>query len=100
MSFRTQPAPKRNRRPAWERDDRRALYTNLAFVGVILLSVVILFAAAAATYYDDHYGTVATVEGVTINKDDLRAQVAVDSWRIQRIATKDRKSTRLNSSHT
>jgi parvulin-like peptidyl-prolyl isomerase len=87
MSFRTQPAPKRNRRPAWERDDRRALYTNLAFIGVILLSVVILFAAAAATYYDDHYGTVATVEGVTINKDDLRAQVAVDSWRIQRIAT-------------
>lgn len=87
MSFRTQPAPKRDRRPAWERDDRRALYTNLAFVGTIVLSVVILFVAAAANYYDDHYGTVATVGGVNITKDDLRGQVAVDQWRIQRIAT-------------
>lgn len=85
MSFRPAPAASRRSRPSWERDDRRSLYINLGFVGSIILGLLLLVGAAAATYYDDHYGTIATVNETRLTKDDLRAWVAVDTWRIQRL---------------
>ncbi len=82
MTFRAKPAVKRTHRPSWEVRDRRNLYVNLAFVGVIAVAVFILVAAAGVSYYDDHFGRVAVVNGTSITKDQLRDRVKVDAFRL------------------
>ena len=80
MTLRTTSASKRQHRPG--HDERRSLYLNLAFVGAIVASIAILLGAAGVTYYTDHLGQVAKVNGKVITRDDLRARIAVDTWRI------------------
>lgn len=82
MTFRAKPAVKRTHRPSWEERDRRNLYINLAFVGVIALAVLILLAAAGVSYYGDHFSAVADVNGTSITKDQLRDREKVDVFRL------------------
>ncbi|MFZ5854831.1 MAG: peptidylprolyl isomerase [Chloroflexota bacterium] len=84
MTFRAKPVVRRAHRPSWETEDRRNLYLNIGFGLVVLLAVLILVAAAGASYYGDHFASVATVNGETITKDDLRDRVAVDGFRLDR----------------
>ncbi len=80
-----------NARSASRRGDRsrdtgrRTLFTNLAFGLIVLAAFLILAAAAGASYYGDHLAAVATVDGHTINKDDLRDRFSVDVWRLNEL---------------
>lgn len=71
---------------------RRTLYVNLAFVGIIVLAFVILGVAAAVSYYSDHLAPVATVNGHSISKDDLRDRIAIDTWRINSLESQLRNA--------
>ncbi len=83
MTFRAKPVVKRSHRPAWQSDERRNLYLNLAFGGVVLVAVLILVGAAAASWYGDHFGEVARVNGVVVTRDDFRDRLAVERWRME-----------------
>lgn len=91
MTFRAKPVVKRAHRPAWEAQDRRNFYLNVGFGLIVVLAVVILAVAAGLAYYNDHLVSVGSVDGQSISKDDLRARVQVDAWRLdeddRRIAT-------------
>lgn len=95
MTFRAKPVVKRAHRPSWEQNDRRNLYLNIAFGLVVLAAILILVAAAAASYYDEHFSSVATVNGTSINKDQLRDRAAVDTFRVDYLEAAIR--TQVNS---
>jgi len=82
MSFRAKPAVKRSHRPSFESGHRRNLLLNIGFVIVVLLALLILAGAGVASWYNDHLGTLATVNGQSINKDDFRDRVKVDAYRL------------------
>lgn len=83
MTFNARSASRRGDR---SRDTgRRTLFTNLAFGLIVLAAFLILAAAAGASYYGDHLAAVATVDGHTINKDDLRDRFSVDVWRLNEL---------------
>ena len=83
MTFRSRTSTRRGDR---SRDGgRRTVATNALFFLIIVVAVLILVAAAAATYYGDHLTAVSTVNGHTINKDDLRDRYLVDVWRINSV---------------
>ncbi len=82
MTFRSKPAVKRSHRPSWEEKDRRNLYINIGFAIVIVIGVLALAGAALATYYEAHFASVATVNGTSLNKDQLADQAKIDSFRI------------------
>ena len=84
MTFRSKPAVKRSHRPSWEEKDRRNLYINIGFAIVIAIGVLTLAGAAAATYYEAHLSTVATVNGTSLNRDQLNDQSTIDAFRIDR----------------
>ncbi len=91
MTFRAKPVVKRAHRPAWETQDRRNFYLNLGFGIVVVVGIAMLLIAAGLDYYNNHLASVASVNGQSISKDDLKARVAVDGWRLDeadsRIAT-------------
>ena len=66
------------------------MLTNLAFALVIVVAVLILAAAGAASYYGEHFSSVATVNGHTINRDDLRDRIDVVRWRLNELASRIR----------
>lgn len=82
MTFRAKPVVKRDHRPAWETQDRRNFFLNLGFGIVVLLGVTMLLIAAGLNYYNEHLASVGSVNGQSISKDDLRARVSVDGWRL------------------
>ncbi len=82
MTFRSKPAVKRSHRPSWEEKDRRNLYINIGFALVIFVGVLALVGAGAATYYATHFSTVASVNGTSLNQDQLNDQAMIDKFRI------------------
>ena len=74
MTFRARPVGSRPSRS--DGGDRRTLLVNAGFVGAIVLSLGILVGYAAWSFWDDHNGTAASVNGVVLTKDDLRARFA------------------------
>lgn len=82
MTFRAKPVVKRSHRPNWESRDRRNFYTNIGFGIVVVAAIVILVATAAFSWYDDHFGSVATVNGETITKDQFRERFRAESGRL------------------
>ena len=87
MTFRQRPAPKRARS---QRSSRQTLYTNLLFGGVVLFALVILAVAAGVNWYANHWQPIATVDGVSITRDQFTDRVRVDLWRISAVESKIR----------
>jgi parvulin-like peptidyl-prolyl isomerase len=87
MTFRQRPAPKRARS---QRSSRQTLYTNLLFGGVVLFALVILAVAAGVNWYANHWQPIATVDGVSITRDQFTDRVRVDLWRINAVESKIR----------
>jgi parvulin-like peptidyl-prolyl isomerase len=82
MTLRARPVARRRGRAGWDSGDRRNNLINLGFFIAIGLSILILIGYAAFSWYDDHYGTAASVNGQVITKDDLRARIKVESFRL------------------
>lgn len=82
MTLRAKPVVRGPGRSGWHSDDRRAFLTNVGFVVVIVLSILLLIGYAGVSWYSDHFGAAATVDGTTITKDQLKARVAVETFRI------------------
>ncbi len=82
MTLRARPVARRRGRAGWDSGDRRNNLINLGFVLAIGLSVLILIGYAAWSWYDDHFGSAAVVNGQTITKDDLRARIKVEDFRL------------------
>lgn len=82
MTLRAKPVSRRPGRPERSSGDRRTFLVNLGFSLSIVLALVILVGYAAWSWWDDHNGTIATVNGVTLTKDDLRARLRVEAFRI------------------
>lgn len=82
MTFRARPVRRTSGRSGWNSGDRRTLLLNLGFVAAIVVSILILVGFAGFSWYNDHFGAAATVNGVTITRDQLRTRYAIDSFRI------------------
>jgi parvulin-like peptidyl-prolyl isomerase len=82
MTFRAKPVGKRTTRSSREQESRRSLYLNIAFGLVVVGAVAILILAAGAIWYGDHMGSVASVNGTSISRDDYRTRYAIEAWRI------------------
>lgn len=80
MTLRAKPVARRRSRAGWDSGDRRNNLINLGFFIAIGLSVLILVGYAAYSWYDDHFGAAATVNGVTITKDELRNRYKVEGF--------------------
>lgn len=88
MTLRAKPVSRRPGRSDRPGGDRRTFLVNLGFTLAIVLSLLILVGYAAWSWWDDHNGTVATVNGVTLTKDDLRARLRVEAFRISYTETR------------
>lgn len=83
MTFRAKPVAKRSSRSHRDQGSRRTLYMNVGFVVVIVAAVSILVVGAGVTWYADAYGSVATVDGVSITRNDYRTRYAIEAWRFE-----------------
>ncbi len=88
MTLRARPVARRRGRGGWDSGDRRNNLINLGFFLAIGLSVLILIGYAAWSWYDDHFGSAAVVNGQTITKDDLRARLRVESFRLDYVESR------------
>ena len=82
MTLRARPVARRRGRAGWDSGDRRNNLINLGFFLAIGLSILILIGYAVWSWYDDHYGSAAVVNTQVITKDDLRARLKVESFRL------------------
>lgn len=80
MTFRARPA--KGRGPSRDARGRRSLYLNIGFTLVIVAALGILVVAVAANVVADRFGTVATVNGVGISRDEYRVRYDIESWRL------------------
>ena len=91
MTLRAKPVVRGPGRSGWNSGDRRTTILNIGFILAISVSVLIFVGYAAWSWYDDHFGAAATVDGTTITKDQLRARLEIETFRItyteQRIRT-------------
>jgi parvulin-like peptidyl-prolyl isomerase len=86
MTFRTpRAAPHRKRRSSVSDEQRQQIVVTFGFIAVIVVAVAILVGGVGAIYYGDHLATVATVNGVSINKDQWNQRQVVDAYRINSI---------------
>jgi parvulin-like peptidyl-prolyl isomerase len=82
MTFRARPVTKRPGRPGWDAGERRNTLINAGFLGAIVISILILAGYAGWTWYDNHFGAAGAVNGQTITKDDVRARLVIENFRI------------------
>jgi hypothetical protein len=82
MTFRAKPVAKRPSRSSREHDSRRSLYMNIGFALVVVAAVTILVIGAGATWWADANGQVASVNGVSISRNDYRARYKIEAWRM------------------
>ena len=86
MTFRTpRAAPNRKRRSSMDDEQRQQVLVTFGFIGVIVVAIAILAGGLGAIYYGDHLAAVATVNGVSISKDQWAQQQAVDQYRINAV---------------
>jgi parvulin-like peptidyl-prolyl isomerase len=81
MTYRARPVAKRRRSAGWDSDERRTALINGGFILAIVASILILVGYGGWSWYSDHFGTAATVDGVTLTRDQLRTQIAIDTFR-------------------
>jgi parvulin-like peptidyl-prolyl isomerase len=84
MTFRP-PAKNTTRRRSRQTDSRRAIVTNIAFGLAILAAIALLGSVLAGNWYADHLTPVASVNGVAISKDAVRARANADLARVNRL---------------
>lgn len=82
MTLRAKPVARGSGRSGWNSEERRTFLLNLGFVVAIAASILILVGYAAWSWYDDRFGAVATVDGTTITKDQLRTRLQIEAFRI------------------
>jgi len=82
MTFRARPVARRPGRAGWDPGTRRTTIINAGFAGAIVVSILILLGYAGWSWYDSHFGAAATVDGVTITNDDVRARLKIETFRI------------------
>jgi len=82
MTLRAKPVGRRPGRFDRDGGDRRTFLVNLGFTLAIVLSLLILIGYSAWSFWDDHNGSAATVNGVTLTKDDLRERFRVEAFRL------------------
>ena len=68
--------------------NRRTFYTNLAFGGIVAISIIILVLVGATTWYNAHLAAAATVDGQAINKDQFTDRARVEAFRLQQLANR------------
>ncbi len=86
MTLRARPTTKpasRSRRPG--DDHRRNLYLNIGFGAVVLVAVLLFAGAAFSGWYADHLAAAATVNGVSITKDQVAQRIAIENFRINQL---------------
>lgn len=83
MTLRAKPVVKRPGRSGWNSDDRRTFLTNLGFVLAIVVSILLLLGYAGFSWYNGHFGVVASVNGTTIDRDQLSTRYAIEDFRIK-----------------
>ncbi|HEX3264128.1 MAG TPA: peptidylprolyl isomerase [Candidatus Limnocylindrales bacterium] len=88
MTLRARPVARRRGRAGWDPGDRRNSLINLGFFLAIGFSILILIGYAAWSWYDDHYGSAAVVNGQVITKDDLRARLKIETFRLDYVASR------------
>jgi parvulin-like peptidyl-prolyl isomerase len=88
MTFRAKPVSRRRGRAGWDSGDRRTALINGGFVAAIVVSILLLVGYAGFSWYTDHFGAAATVNGRTITRDEVRARVAVESFRLNYIESR------------
>ncbi len=88
MTLRARPVARRRGRAGWDSGDRRNNLINLGFFLAIGLSILILIGYAAWSWYDDHFGSAAVVNSQVITKDDLRARVKIESFRLDYVESR------------
>jgi parvulin-like peptidyl-prolyl isomerase len=84
MTFRP-PAQKPTRRRTRQVDSRRAIYLNIAFGVASLAAVALLSGVLFSNWYADHGVAVASVGGVAISKDAVRARASLNLARDERL---------------
>jgi len=77
MPLRVRSGGVRPRRSGAENDARQRLLVTIGFIAIVLIVVVILGGYLVAGYYNDHIKAVATVDGVAINRDQLRKRAEI-----------------------
>jgi len=83
MTFRAKPVAKRRRRAGWDSDERRTALINGGFILASVAAVLILVGYAGWSWYSDHWGAAATVDDVTITRDELRTRIGIETFRIK-----------------
>lgn len=83
MTYRARPVAKRRRSAGWDSDERRTALINGGFILAIVVAILILVGYGGWSWYSDHWGTAASVNGVTLTRDQLRTQVAIDTFRVK-----------------
>ncbi|HJW21832.1 MAG TPA: peptidylprolyl isomerase [Candidatus Limnocylindrales bacterium] len=81
MTYRARPVAKRRKSAGWDSDERRTALINGGFILAIVAAILILVGYGAWSWYSDHLGTAATVDDVTLTRDQLRTQIAIDTFR-------------------
>ncbi len=86
MTFRTpRAAPHRKRSSSMGQEQRQQILVTFGFIAVIVVAIAVLAGAVGAMYYGDHLAAIATVNGVSISKDQWHEQQTVDAYRINTI---------------
>ena len=85
MTFRARPVARRPGRAGWDPGTRRTTIINAGFAGAIVVSILILLGYAGWSWYDSHFGAAATVNGVTITNDNVRARAKIETFRSEKV---------------
>ncbi len=94
MTFRARPTtkPTTRRRGSQADNARRNLYFNLGFGLIVLVAVLLLVGAGAASWIGQHWAAVATVNGVSITKDQLNDRIKIENFKFSDAVTRTRAS--------
>jgi parvulin-like peptidyl-prolyl isomerase len=98
MTFRARPTtkPTTRRRGTHAEDARRNLFFNLGFGLIVVVAILLLVGAGAATWIGEHWAAVATVNGVSITKDQLNDRVKIESFKLSDAESRTRQSVQEN----
>ena len=92
MTFRAKPVTTRKRRAHWENEERTQFWVTLGFLALIALALLVLGGAVAVGYYNEHFRTVASVNGTQINRDEWLQRQQVEKFRLSKAESRIREA--------